>query len=100
MSQRTHCMTISKWNLEDRDDRVSQADAFARGKALRKEHPRRNHAVFVPAAGRDPVGILSTQAESRVKELIPLRNERMLANPFSFYRGTAGIMAADLRTEA
>ncbi|MCU1479085.1 MAG: hypothetical protein JWQ64_3778 [Subtercola sp.] len=92
-------MTISKWNLDDREERVSQASAIARGKALRKELPRGAHATFVPAAERDPLGILNQQAESRVQDLIPLRNERMLTSPFAFYRGTAGIMAADLRHE-
>ncbi len=29
-------------------------------------------------------------------ELVPLRNARMLASPFAFYRGSAAIMAADL----
>ncbi len=93
-------MTISKWNLDDREERVSQSAALAHGKALRKVLPRHAHATFVPAAERDPLGILNRQAESRVQELIPLRNERMLASPFAFYRGTAGIMAADLRHEA
>ncbi|GGF34882.1 hypothetical protein GCM10011399_29950 [Subtercola lobariae] len=92
-------MTISKWNLEEPDDRVSQAEAFARGKALRKEVPRRLHAEYIADPHRDPLGILNQQAESRLQELIPLRNERMLTSPFAFYRGTAGIMAADLRDE-
>ncbi|UFS60676.1 DUF2252 domain-containing protein [Subtercola endophyticus] len=93
-------MTISQWNLDDREGRVSQVEAFARGKELRRHLPRREHANFVPSAERDPLGILSLQAESRVQELIPLRNERMLSSPFAFYRGTAGIMAADLGREA
>lgn len=49
----------------------------------------------VSDAPRDPLAILKLQDEGRIQELLPLRNERMSANPFSFYRGTAAIMAAD-----
>jgi uncharacterized protein (DUF2252 family) len=44
----------------------------------------------------DPVKILEEQDRTRVPELISIRHGRMLASPFSFYRGAAGIMAADL----
>ena len=40
--------------------------------------------------------MLEAQAADRVQELIPIRYGRMLASPFSFYRGAAAIMAADL----
>jgi uncharacterized protein (DUF2252 family) len=36
------------------------------------------------------------QAASRVQELVPIRYGRMLVSPFTFYRGAAAIMAADL----
>ena len=66
------------------------------GKALRKKAPRESHAEWTPAPGRDPVGILLEQGESRVQELLPIRYGRMSASPFAFYRGGAAIMAADL----
>ncbi|NED66921.1 DUF2252 domain-containing protein, partial [Streptomyces sp. SID10244] len=44
----------------------------------------------------DPVRILTAQASSRVAELIPVRNARMAATPFTFYRGAAAVMTADL----
>jgi hypothetical protein len=66
------------------------------GKALRKKAPRESHADWSPAPGRDPVGILLEQGESRVQELLPIRYGRMSASPFAFYRGGAAIMAADL----
>jgi uncharacterized protein (DUF2252 family) len=48
-------------------------------------------------AGRpDPVALLQRQAASRVPELVPIRYGRMLVSPFTFYRGAALIMAADL----
>jgi uncharacterized protein (DUF2252 family) len=40
--------------------------------------------------------VLTDQAASRVKELVPIRYGRMLVSPFTFYRGAAAIMAADL----
>jgi len=42
------------------------------------------------------VSILEAQAASRLQELVPIRYGRMLASPFTFYRGAAAIMAADL----
>jgi uncharacterized protein (DUF2252 family) len=68
-----------------------------RGKAARAEVPRSRHAEFEPAADRpDPIELLETQAETRVPELVPIRYGRMLASPFTFYRGAAKIMANDL----
>lgn len=46
--------------------------------------------------GRRPLAILDAQNAARVPELVPLRAERMSASPFTFYRGTAALMAADL----
>ena len=45
---------------------------------------------------RDPVDLLEEQAKTRVPELVPIRYGRMLVSPFTFYRGAAYIMAADL----
>ena len=45
---------------------------------------------------RDPIELLEEQAASRVPELVPIRYGRMLVSPFTFYRGAALIMAADL----
>jgi uncharacterized protein (DUF2252 family) len=35
-------------------------------------------------------------SKGRIPELIPIRYARMIVSPFTFYRGTANIMAADL----
>ena len=76
---------------------LSVAERAARGRAARAEVPRSSHAAFTPAAHRlDPVGLLQSQAASRVPELVPIRYGRMLVSPFTFYRGAALIMAADL----
>ena len=69
----------------------------AAGKAARAQTPRSSHGEWAPAAGRpDPVALLEAQAGSRVGRLLPLRYGRMLVSPFTFYRGAAAIMAADL----
>ena len=69
----------------------------ARGLAARQEAPRSSHGRWEPAPDRpDPVALLEEQAASRVPDLVPIRHGRMLASPFTFYRGAALIMAADL----
>ena len=44
------------------------------------------------------MGLLLEQEKSRVPELVPIRHGRMLVSPFTFYRGAALPMAADLAT--
>jgi uncharacterized protein (DUF2252 family) len=44
------------------------------------------------------VALLVSQAKTRVPELVPIRYDRMLVSPFTFYRGAALPMAADLHT--
>ena len=76
---------------------LTVAERVARGKAARAEVPRSSHAEFAPSAARpDPVALLEGQAATRVAELVPIRYGRMLVSPFTFYRGGALIMAADL----
>ena len=75
---------------------LSRADRVARGKDARAAAPLDSHAEFQPGRSRDPVGLLMEQAQSRVPELVPIRHGRMLVSPFTFYRGAALPMAADL----
>src|ERR1700761_3236 len=77
-------------------EQPSRADRVARGKDARAVVPLDSHAEFSPAPGRDPVGLLLGQAQSRVPELVPVRHGRMLVSAFTFYRGAALPMAADL----
>ncbi len=68
-----------------------------RGKRARKLAPRSSQAVWEPGPDRvDPLRVLAEQDRTRVPELVPVRYGRMLASPFTFYRGAAAIMAADL----
>lgn len=75
---------------------VRQRDRFEAGRDARKQLARGSQADFAPAPDRDPLGILERQHAGRLSDLVPLRVERMLADPFAFYRGTAAIQAADL----
>jgi len=69
----------------------------AKGKAARAAVPRSAHGAWEPAGDRrDPIELLEEQAASRVPELVPIRYGRMLVSPFTFFRGAAYPMAADL----
>jgi uncharacterized protein (DUF2252 family) len=69
-----------------------------RGKQARKASPASDHVGWQPAASRpDPVGLLEEQNVTREPDLVPVRHGRMMVSPFTFYRGAAKIMAADLK---
>jgi uncharacterized protein (DUF2252 family) len=69
----------------------------AQGTAARNRTPVSSHAGWAPATDRpDPVGLLEEQNVTREPDLVPVRHGRMLVSPFTFYRGGAKIMAADL----
>lgn len=53
---------------------------------------------FSPESSRDPITLLIEQDASRVPDLVPVRHGRMMVSPFTFYRGAALPMAADLAT--
>jgi hypothetical protein len=76
---------------------ATPAERAAKGRQLRTEVPRSSHAGFEPSATRpDPVDVLASQSASRLADLIPIRYGRMLASPFSYFRGAALPMAYDL----
>jgi uncharacterized protein (DUF2252 family) len=69
----------------------------AQGNALRQQCPRTVHAMWAAPAGRkDPLRLLEESDKGRIPELLPIRYGRMVYSPFSFYRGAAAVMAADL----
>jgi uncharacterized protein (DUF2252 family) len=75
----------------------SVADRKARGLEARDRTPLSSHAKWTPAADRpDPVALLQEQDKTRVPDLVPVRHGRMMVSPFTFYRGAAVVMAADL----
>ena len=81
-----------------RVEHPSLEDRTAAGKGLRQETPVSSHAGWTPASDRpDPVALLEEQNLTREADLVPVRHGRMLVSPFTFYRGAAKIMAADLK---
>jgi uncharacterized protein (DUF2252 family) len=64
----------------------------ARDRAALSSHTKWKAAVDRP----DPVGLLQEQDTTREQDLVPVRHGRMMVSPFTFYRGAAKIMAADL----
>ena len=56
-----------------------------------------SHAIWKAPANRvDPLRLLELDNKGRIPELIPIRFGRMVKTPFTFYRGAARNMAADL----
>jgi uncharacterized protein (DUF2252 family) len=75
----------------------SPDDRALAGKAVRERVPRAQHSAWKKAENRpDPIDILQTSDANRLPDLVPIRYGRMLQSPFAFYRGAAGVMAADL----
>ena len=73
------------------------AELRAAGEAARKHAPVSAIGDWRPSRDRpDPVALLEEQATTRLADLVPVRYGRMLATPFSFYRGAALPMASDL----
>ncbi|MGS0688142.1 DUF2252 domain-containing protein [Nakamurella sp. GG22] len=73
------------------------ADRRAKGADARIATPPELHADWVPADDRfDPVKLICDQDVAREPDLVPVRHGRMMVSPFTFYRGAARIMAADL----
>ena len=77
---------------------LSLDEHLAKGRKARDRTPPSSHAGWRPAGGRpDPVGLLEQQDRTREPDLVPVRHGRMMVSPFTFYRGAAKIMAADLK---
>jgi uncharacterized protein (DUF2252 family) len=76
---------------------LSRKARYERGRSLREKVPRSSHAVWDPPRNRrDPVDIVEESNLARVPRLVPIRYGRMSLSPFTFLRGTAGLMASDL----
>jgi len=82
-----------------RPEFASRQQRLVAGKTLRETVPYERHGVWKrPAKARDPVKILKASSQGRLPELVPIRYGRMLRSPFTFLRGSAGLMACDLAT--
>ena len=82
-----------------RPEFTSRQQRLVAGKALRETVPYERHAAWKrPARARDPIKVLGASNKGRLPELVPIRYGRMLRSPFTFLRGSAGLMACDLAT--
>ena len=78
--------------------RPSVEERRAEGRQARDRTPPSSHSGWRPTADRsDPVALLEEQDLTREPDLVPVRHGRMMVSPFTFYRGAAKIMAADLK---
>jgi hypothetical protein len=76
---------------------ANRRDRYAAGKAMRDRSPLEAHGEWKPPRDRhDPIELVIASSKGRVAELIPIRYGRMSVSPFTFFRGTAPNMAADL----
>src|SRR5215831_3805892 len=90
---------MTKVRAEGETARLEPGESKERGRAARAAAPLSDHGDWTADPHRrDPISILVEQASTRVPELLPIRYGRMLASPFTFYRGAAAVMAADLST--
>jgi uncharacterized protein (DUF2252 family) len=83
--------------VKTRTAHPSVEERKGRGKEARSRTPLSSHTGWAAAADRpDPIALLEEQNAAREPDLVPVRHGRMLVSPFTFYRGAAKIMAADL----
>jgi hypothetical protein len=83
------------------DERVfhSRKERLFEGEQIRERVPHASHAVWKPPRKhRDPIELLEISNRYRLPNLVPVRYGRMLRSPFTFLRGSAGLMAHDLAT--
>jgi uncharacterized protein (DUF2252 family) len=84
----------------EHDLRSTVAERRERGQAARRQAPRRALGQWNEAErGHDAVATIVAQNAIRLAELVPIRHGRMAASPWSFYRGAAAVMAADLASQ-
>ena len=90
--------TIGERGNDEHDGSARQRRGTAgTGEQAKINAPLAAHADWQPAAARrDPVELLIEQNATREADLVPVRHGRMLVSPFTFYRGAAKLMAADL----
>ncbi len=76
---------------------MPRAERFKIGRNLRRQVPRSSLGEWKAPANRpDPVKQIMQSHEGRLPWLIPIRVARMVASPYGFLRGTAGLMAQDI----
>src|SRR6202165_5427213 len=76
---------------------VRSPERAGEGRSARKVVPRHALADWNPAGrGHDALATILAQNEFRAPALLPIRHGRMAASPWTYFRGAAAVMAADL----
>src|ERR1700750_716203 len=79
---------------------ATSAERRAFGKGARQRVPRRTLGSWSEEdRGHDPLKTILAQNQIRVPELTPLRHQRMASSAWTYYRGAAAVMAADLAAQ-
>ena len=67
------------------------------GRAARARLPRKDAGDWNPdGRGHDALRTVLAQNAERAPDLVPIRHGRMAASPWTYHRGAAAVMAADL----
>jgi uncharacterized protein (DUF2252 family) len=85
-------------DTEEMDDpKMTGVESAAAGKAARARVPRSTLGHWDEAErGHDALQTVLAQNAIRDSRLLPIRHGRMAATPWTYYRGAAAVMAADL----
>ena len=76
---------------------LSLDERRAIGRATRARLPRKDAGEWDPdGRGHDALRTVLAQNSARAPDLVPIRHGRMAASPWTYYRGAAAVMAADL----
>src|SRR5271157_4135372 len=94
-------LTFRYYPLRNRSKEMTQDQTRearrALGRQAREKCSRLVHADWDPKLRKSsPINILNASEKGRVSSLLPEKHKRMMASPFSYYRGAAPVMAADL----
>lgn len=71
-------------------------DRYNYGRSLREECPIDAHAAIAITDRVNPVDFHMESNKGRMSSLLSIRHERMMESPFTFFRGSARLMASDL----
>jgi uncharacterized protein (DUF2252 family) len=83
------------------DLRATVAERRTAGRLARQRAPRRELGAWDPDDRRqDALETVLAQNAIRDPALVPVRHGRMAASPWTYYRGAAAVMAADLASRA
>ncbi|AKL73408.1 hypothetical protein IMCC26256_111122 [Actinobacteria bacterium IMCC26256] len=78
---------------------MTRSERAKDGRAKQNKAPIEGQGVWVESPLREsPIVTIERSSEGRVPELVPLRYGRMLATPFTYFRGAPAVMASDLAT--